>query len=63
MRSTVLDQQHAYLDVEVRVQQELKLKSLLALIPHIQHRLQPVCAQRDAIHQTKIMRPLLAELV
>jgi hypothetical protein len=53
----------AYLDPQVRVQQELKLKARLALIPHIDHRLQAILRQRDAVYEAKVERPRLARFL
>jgi hypothetical protein len=52
-----------YLDSQVRVQQELKLEARLALVAHIDHGLQPVLGQRDAVHEAKVERPRRARLV
>lgn len=41
------------------MQQRLKLKRHLSRILHLQRRLQPALAQRDAVHQPKLVRPVL----
>ena len=45
------------------MQQHLEVKALLALVPHIQHRLQTVSLQRDTVHQSELVRPRLLRLV
>lgn len=39
------------------MQQRLELEALLALVPHVQHRLQTVLAQRQAVHQAEFVWP------
>ncbi len=46
-----------YVNPEVCVQQHLEFERLLALVLHIQHRLQSVSCQRHAIHQREVVAP------
>lgn len=50
------------LDPKIRMQQHLELKRLVALIPHVQHRLQTIRAQGDGIDQPEVVAPSLAGL-
>jgi len=43
--------------------QHLEVKRLRALVLHLQRRLQTVPGQGDAVHEPKLERPRLAELV
>lgn len=43
--------------------QNLKLKVLTTLVLHLQRRSQSLLAQGDTIHQTKLVRPRLAEVI
>lgn len=52
-----------YLNTQVRMQQHLELKVLATLVLHLQRRPQPFLAERDTVHQTKLVRPRLAELI
>jgi hypothetical protein len=52
-----------HVDLEVCMQKHLKLKTRLALVPHGQHRLQPIPAQRDAVHERKLVRPRLLRIL
>lgn len=47
---------------KVGVRQHLEVKGLVALVPHAQHRLQTVLAERDAVLQAEVVRPGLLEL-
>lgn len=49
----------AYLDPEISMQQHLELEALLALVLHMQHRLQPILSQRHTVDQTKVIAPRL----
>lgn len=51
-----------HIDAEVRVKQHLELKALFARIVHIQHRLQPILAQRHAVDQPELVRPRLPRI-
>lgn len=57
------DRVRSYLNSQIRVQQHLELERLLALVPHVHHRLQTLGTERDAVHQTEIVRPIFAEVL
>lgn len=44
------------------MQQELELEARVALIAHIDHRLQAVLGQGNAVHEPKVQRPRLARV-
>lgn len=52
-----------YLNPQVRVHQNLKLKVLLALIRNLQRGRQRILGERDAIDKPKLIRPSLPELL
>ncbi|KAL7369109.1 hypothetical protein ACKS0A_07850 [Histoplasma ohiense] len=52
-----------YLNLEVRMEQNLKLKRLWSLILDLQGRSQTALAQRDTVHQSKIIRPIAFEFI
>lgn len=45
------------------MQQYLELKVLATLVLHLQCRSQPFLAKRNAIHETKLEGPCLAEVI
>lgn len=50
---------YTHINSEVRMQQHLELEALASGVVHIQHRLQPILAQRHAIHQPELVGPRL----
>lgn len=52
-----------YRDAQIRVHQHLELEVLLALIANLQGGLQCILGQCNAVHQSKFVRPCLAELL
>ena len=53
----------AHLHIEIRVHEHLELKVLLALILHLQRSPQTLLGESDTIHETKLKRPGLLQLV
>jgi hypothetical protein len=51
-----------HIALEVGVQQHLELERLLALVADVQHGLQGILAERDAVHKAKVVRPSLPVL-
>ena len=52
-----------YLDFQIRMQQELKLEALFALVAHVYDRLQAVLRQCHAVDEAEIERPCCARLL
>ena len=52
-----------HLHSEISVQQHLELKTLVAFVPYIHHRLQSLSGQSNAVDQTEIVRPSLLEVL
>lgn len=52
-----------YLHTQVGVHQDLELKVLLALVGDLERGPKRVLGQRDAVHQSKLVRPHLTELL
>lgn len=52
-----------HITLEVSVQQHLELEGLLALVAHVEHRLQRVLTESDGVHKTKLVRPGLPVLL
>lgn len=52
-----------YLNLEVRMEQNLKFKRLWPLILDLQGRSQTALAQGNTVHQSKIIRPIAFEFI
>lgn len=59
-RSNRLKSMITYLDPQIRMHENLELKALVPLVPHQYGRLQTLPRKRNAIDQSKTIRPRLA---
>ena len=55
--------QYTYINTEICVQQNLEVKCLLALVAHLHDRLESFAAQRNAVDETEVVWPFLAEIL
>jgi hypothetical protein len=53
----------SYLDLQIGVEQNFEIKCLFALVTHIEYCLQVVGTQRNTVHETKVERPCLPDIV
>jgi hypothetical protein len=54
---------NTYRNSKVSVEEGLEVKGLVSLVAHVQHGLQTVLGQGDAVLQTKVVRPSLLHIV